>query len=146
MWRRTCSDFRNGTHETRGIVPLPNYAMVAMPNHLHFVVRPETSDQVSEFFCRRTVMHAMRWHAYNKTGARDIWIRDASNCFRFIRTSTCCRWSEIRFVQVWLTSRKTGNGVPRMPTSNVLTPARWRRLRLLTDDWAHVGSPRLPFR
>ena len=51
-----------------GFVPLPIYAMVAMPNHWHFVVRPETSDQVSEFFRRLTVMHTMRWHAHYKTG------------------------------------------------------------------------------
>ena len=54
--------------ETWEIVPLPIYAMVAMPNHWHFVVRPETSDQVSEFFRRLTVMHTMRWHAHYKTG------------------------------------------------------------------------------
>lgn len=54
--------------ETWQIVPLPIFAMVAMPNHWHFVVRPETSDQVSEFFRRLTVMHTMRWHAHYKTG------------------------------------------------------------------------------
>ena len=36
-------------------------------DHWHFVVRPETSDQVSEFFRRLTVMHTMRWHAHYKT-------------------------------------------------------------------------------
>jgi putative transposase len=54
--------------ETWQIVPLPIFAMVAMPNHWHFVVRPESSDQVSEFFRRLTVMHTMRWHAHYKTG------------------------------------------------------------------------------
>ena len=39
--------------ETWEIVPLPIYTMVAMPSHWHFVVRPETSDQVSE--CRNQV-------------------------------------------------------------------------------------------
>ena len=47
--------------ETWEIVPLPIYAIVAMSNHWHFVVRPETSDQVSEFFRRLTVMHTIRW-------------------------------------------------------------------------------------
>ena len=47
--------------ETWQIVPLPISAMVAMPNHWHFVVRPESPDQVSEFFrlhgaCRRLAM------------------------------------------------------------------------------------------
>ena len=50
------------------IVFLPIYAMLAMPNHWHFVVWPETSDQVSEFFRRLTVMHTMRWRAHDKTG------------------------------------------------------------------------------
>ncbi len=53
--------------ETGEIVPLPIYAMAAMPNHWPFLVRPESSDQVSESFRRLTVMHTMRWHAYYKT-------------------------------------------------------------------------------
>lgn len=60
--------FMGVVEETWEIVPLPIYAMAAMPNHWHFVVRPETSDQVSEFFRRLTVMHTMRWHAHYKTG------------------------------------------------------------------------------
>ena len=54
--------------ETWQIVPLPIFAMVAMPNHWHFVVRPTSDDQVSEFFRRLTVMHTMRYHAHYKTG------------------------------------------------------------------------------
>ena len=38
----------------RAVVRLPIYAMVAMPDHWHFVVRPETRDQVREFFRNRT--------------------------------------------------------------------------------------------
>ncbi len=49
------------------IVPLPIFAMVVMPNHWHFVVRPTTDDQVSEFFQRFTVMHTMRYHAHYRT-------------------------------------------------------------------------------
>jgi putative transposase len=60
--------FMRVINETWQMVPLTIFAMVAMPNHWHFVVRPETSDQVSEFFRRLTVMHTMRWHAHYKTG------------------------------------------------------------------------------
>ncbi len=60
--------FMKAVNETWQLVPLPIYAMVAMPNHWHFVVRPTTDDQVSEFFRRLTVMHTMRWHAHYKTG------------------------------------------------------------------------------
>ncbi len=49
-------------------VPLPIFAMVVMPNHWHFVVRPTCDDQVSEFFRRLTVTHSMRWHAHYRTG------------------------------------------------------------------------------
>jgi putative transposase len=49
-------------------VPLPIFAMVVMPNHWHFVVRPQSDDQVSEFFRRLTVTHTLRWHAHDRTG------------------------------------------------------------------------------
>lgn len=55
-------------HETHAIVPLPIFAMVAMLNHWHFVVRTEASDKISEFFRRLTVLHTIRWHAHYKTG------------------------------------------------------------------------------
>ena len=54
--------------ETWQLVPLPISAMVAMPNHWHFVVRPTADDQVSEFFRRLAVRQTMRWHAHFKTG------------------------------------------------------------------------------
>jgi putative transposase len=53
--------------ETWEIVPLPIFAMVLMPNHWHFILRPTTNDQVSEFFRRLTVMHTMRYHAHYQT-------------------------------------------------------------------------------
>ncbi len=60
--------FMHVLDETWQIVTLPVYAMVLMPNHWHFVVRPDTDDQVSEFFRRLTVTHTMRWHAHYRTG------------------------------------------------------------------------------
>lgn len=36
-----------------------------MPNHWHFVVRPESDSQLSEFF--RWLTHTMRWHAHYHT-------------------------------------------------------------------------------
>jgi len=49
-------------------VPLPIFAMVVMPNHWHFVVCPQSDEQVSKFFHRLTVTHTMRWHAHHRTG------------------------------------------------------------------------------
>ncbi len=54
--------------ETRQIVPLPIFAMVAKPNHWHFVVLPVASDQVSGFFRRLAGMYTTRCHAHDKTG------------------------------------------------------------------------------
>ena len=48
-------------------VPLPILSYVVMPNHWHFVVRPETDSQVSEFFRWLTHTHTMRWHAHYHT-------------------------------------------------------------------------------
>jgi putative transposase len=48
-------------------VSLPIFSYCAMPNHWHFVVRPETKHQVSEFFRWLTHTHTMRWHAHYKT-------------------------------------------------------------------------------
>ncbi|MDA1316344.1 MAG: transposase [Acidobacteria bacterium] len=54
-------------NETWQLVPLPIFAMAVMPNHWHFVVRPNTDEQVSDFFRRLSVMHTMRYHAHYKT-------------------------------------------------------------------------------
>ena len=54
--------------ETWAIVPLPVFAMTVMPNHWHFVVRPDSDSQVSDFFRRLTVTHTMRWHSHYRTG------------------------------------------------------------------------------
>jgi len=54
--------------ETWRAVPLPIFAMVLMPDHWHFVVRPAADDQVSTFFRRLTATHTMRWHAQFRTG------------------------------------------------------------------------------
>ncbi len=47
--------------------PLPIFAYSVMPNHWHFVVRPETDDQLSDFFRWLTHTHTMRWHAHHGT-------------------------------------------------------------------------------
>jgi putative transposase len=39
-----------------------------MPNHWHFIVKPTTDLQVSEFFQRLTTRHSMRWLAQNEAG------------------------------------------------------------------------------
>lgn len=53
--------------QTWSVVPLPIFAMCVMPNHWHFVVRPEEDDQVTEFFYRLSLTHAARWHTHQDT-------------------------------------------------------------------------------
>lgn len=47
--------------------PLPIFAYSLMPNHWHFVVRPDADHQVSSFFRWLTHTHTMRWHACHRT-------------------------------------------------------------------------------
>ncbi len=60
--------FLRALEETWSLVRLPVFAMVVMPNHWHFVVRPDDDAQVSDFFRRLTLTHTMRWHAHYRTG------------------------------------------------------------------------------
>ena len=46
---------------------LPIFSYCVMPNHWHFVVRPDTKDQLSRFFRWLTHTHTMRWHAHYQT-------------------------------------------------------------------------------
>lgn len=60
--------FMRVVEETWQKIPLPIFAMCVMPNHWHFVVRPESDTQLTDFFQRLTVTHTMRWHAHYSTG------------------------------------------------------------------------------
>ena len=59
--------FERVLEETYAREPLPIFAYTVMPNHWHFVVRPITDDQLTEFFRWLTHTHTMRWHAHHQT-------------------------------------------------------------------------------
>ena len=46
---------------------LPLYSFCLMPNHWHFVVCPETKNQLTDFFRWLKHIHTMRWHAHHHT-------------------------------------------------------------------------------
>ena len=46
---------------------IPLYSYCIMPNHWHFVVCPETRNQLTDFFRWLTHTHTMRWHAHHHT-------------------------------------------------------------------------------
>ncbi len=52
--------------ETLAKVSLDIAAFVLMPNHWHFVVRPQEAGQLATFFQRLTVTHAMRWQRHRR--------------------------------------------------------------------------------
>jgi len=60
---------------------LPIFAYCVMPNHWHFVVRPETNRQLSSFFRWLTHTHTMRWHAYHHTGGTGHLYQDRFKAF-----------------------------------------------------------------
>jgi len=62
------SAFMQVVDETWQKIPLPIFAMSVLPDHWHFVVRPTTDTQLTEFFQRLTVTHTMRCHAHYATG------------------------------------------------------------------------------
>ena len=59
--------FERVLRETRERESLPIYAYCVMPNHWHFVVCPETKNQLTDFFRWLTHTHTMRWHSHYKT-------------------------------------------------------------------------------
>lgn len=53
--------------EAHAKFPLPIFSYCLMPNHWHFVVRPESDQQVTDFFRWLTTTHTVRWHAHHRT-------------------------------------------------------------------------------
>jgi putative transposase len=53
--------------EAHARTPLPLLAYTLMPNHWHFVVRPTTDTQITDFFRWLTHTHAMRWRVAHHT-------------------------------------------------------------------------------
>ena len=59
--------FERVLQEAHSKFPLPIFSYCLMPNHWHFVVRPKTDSQVTDFFRWLTHTHTMRWHAHYHT-------------------------------------------------------------------------------
>ena len=59
--------FERVLQEAHDRVALRILDFTVMPNHWHFVVWPQTDEEVSEFFQWLTVTHCMRWHSHHQT-------------------------------------------------------------------------------
>jgi len=129
--------------ETWAEVPLPIFAMVTMPNHWHFVVRPTSDDQVSEFFRRLTVMHTMRWHAHYHTGGtghlyqgrfKSFPVQDDEHLLTVmryvernpVRANLIAKAEEWRWGSAWVRSQKTAEHPWLQVPSSPPIPRQWR--------------------
>lgn len=56
--------FERVLEEAHDRFPLDIFAYCLMPNHWHFVVRPNLDGRLTEFFRWLTHTHTMRWHAH----------------------------------------------------------------------------------
>ena len=54
-------DFENLVSESLGLFPIPILTYTVMPNHWHFVVRPNTKEELSEFFQYLAGTHGKRF-------------------------------------------------------------------------------------
>jgi REP element-mobilizing transposase RayT len=106
--------------ETWQEVRLPIFAMVVMPNHWHFVVRPDSEDQVSAFFRRLAVTHTMRWHAHCRTGGTgrhepqtDAELQVLRNCMRRSCPFGDEGWATSSAVRLNLESTRRPRGRPK---------------------------------
>ena len=60
--KRDYAAFNRVVEETLRVVPIRMCAYCWMPNHWHFVLWPESDDDLSRFMHRMTNMHTQRWH------------------------------------------------------------------------------------
>src|SRR3989304_5798896 len=56
--------FEGVIEEAHARFPIGILAYCVMPNHWHFVLRPDKNDQLTEFLRWLTHTHTMRWHAH----------------------------------------------------------------------------------
>jgi putative transposase len=68
---RTRSDyaaFEQLLIELTGATEMRLLSYCIMPNHWHLVLSPRTAAELSNFMRRLTVTHALRWHAFHRSG------------------------------------------------------------------------------
>jgi putative transposase len=65
-----CEAFERVVEETHAKFPLDILAHCVMPNHWHFVLRPDRNRQLTDFLRWLAHTHTMRWHAHHHTAGR----------------------------------------------------------------------------
>ena len=119
---------------------LPIFAYCVMPNHWHFVVRPQTDEQLSEFFRWLTHTHTMRWHAHYHTQGTGHLYQGRFRTFAIekddhflavlryvernpLRANLCKRAEDWKFGSAWRIAHRDGELLASWP---VPEPQDWR--------------------
>ena len=94
---------------------LPIFSYCLMPNHGHFVVRPTTENQVTQFFRWLTNTPTMRWHPHHHTeGTSHHLYQRRCTLSQSRKTNTCCEysftWNGILSAHSCVSRRRIENG------------------------------------
>jgi putative transposase len=120
-----------------------------MSNHWHFVVRPKTRHQVTEFFRWLTNTHTMRWHAHHHTAGTGHLYQGRFKTFPIeenehllpvlrylernaLRANLCDRAEDWRWGSMWRRDHQAELESDFLAASPINRPRTWR---------AHVNKP-----
>ena len=125
--------------------PLPIFAYSVMPNHWHFVVRPKTDEQLSDFFRWLTHTHTMRWHAHYRTQGTGHLYQGRFKTFAIeedehlltvlryvernpLRANLCERAEDWKFGSAWRMNHGNTKSRRLLSTWPIPRPRQWRSL------------------
>ena len=139
--------------------PLPIYAYVVLSNHWHFVVRPETDEQLSDFFRWLTHTHTMRWHAHYGTPGTGHLYQGRLKAFPIeqddyllsvlryvernpVRAELCERAEDWRYGSAWRNASGDGASRALLAPWPIPRPRQWRSFVNKPQTYAEVEPVR----
>lgn len=118
---------------------------MVLPNHWHFVVRPQSDTQLTDFFRWLTHTHTMRWHAhYHTEGTGHLYqgrfktfpVEDDGHLLTVLRyvernpkqASLCERAEDWKYGSFWRRTHGTPDSRSLLCDWPVPRPRQWRSL------------------